>query len=98
MPGRDQSGKELVGVRPEDVDISKEGREGGVPGFVSEILQLSLGHSTLVTIRVGEDKVHALLTRAAPPAVGDNVWLRFRRYHLFERDSGRRLASHESHA
>ena len=87
-----------MGVRPEDVDISRERCEGGVPGVVTDILPLGLGHSTLVTIRIGEDKVHALLTRAAPPAAGDNVWLRFRRYHLFERDSGRRLASHESHA
>ena len=98
MPGRDQPGNEWVGVRPEDVDISRERAERRMPGIVTDILPLGLGHSTLVTIRVGEDKVHALLTRAAPPAVGDNVWLRFRRYHLFERDSGRRLASHESHA
>jgi multiple sugar transport system ATP-binding protein len=98
MPGRDQSGKEWVGVRPEDVDISREGREGGVPGVVTEILQFSLGQSTLVTIRVGEDKVHALLVRAAPPVVGENVWLSFRRYHLFERESGRRLATHASGA
>ena len=87
-----------IGVRPEDVEISSERRDGGVPGIVTDILQIALGRSTLLTIRVGGHEVHALLERSAPPAVGAAVGLVFRRYHLFDRESGRRLASHTANA
>jgi ABC-type sugar transport system ATPase subunit len=94
MPGGEQRPDAWVGVRHEDVEISSESHPGRVPGVVTDILRFALGHSTLLTIRVGEHEVHALLGRAAPPAIGEQVWLVFRRYHLFDRESGRRLASH----
>ena len=51
-----------------------------------------------VTIRVAEHEVHALLSSGESPPVGEEAWLTFRRYHLFERESGRRLRSHASGA
>ena len=98
MPGEHQHAETWVGVRPEDVDISSAKSDGRVPGIVTEIMPFALGHSTLVTVRVGEHEVHALLTRAAPPVIGAEVWLTFRRYHRFERETGRRLTSHASGA
>jgi multiple sugar transport system ATP-binding protein len=98
MPAGEPRADTWVGVRPEDVDISSARRDTGVPGTVTQVVPFALGHSTLVTIRVGEHEVHAQLTRAAPPAIGDEVWLTFRRYHLFERETGRRLTSHASGA
>jgi multiple sugar transport system ATP-binding protein len=98
MPAGEPRADAWVGVRPEDVDISSARRDAGVPGTVTQVVPFALGHSTLVTIRVGEHEVHAQLTRAAPPVIGDEVWLTFRRYHLFERETGRRLTSHASGA
>jgi multiple sugar transport system ATP-binding protein len=98
MPGGERFGDAWVGVRPEDVDMSRERGEGLLSGLVTDIQSFALGHSTQVTIRVGEHEVHALLTRAAPPEIGDEVSLSFRRYHLFERETGRRLMSHGSGA
>jgi multiple sugar transport system ATP-binding protein len=98
MPAGEPRADTWVGVRPEDVDISSARRDTGVPGTVTQVVPFALGHSTLVTIRVGEHEVHAQLTRAAPPVIGDEVWLTFRRYHLFERETGRRLTSHASGA
>jgi multiple sugar transport system ATP-binding protein len=98
MPAGDRLGDVWVGVRPEDVDISRERRDGGVPGLVTDVLRFPLGNSTLVTIRVGEHEVHGLLTSPPSPAIDEEVWLTFRRYHLFERESARRLRSHPSGA
>jgi multiple sugar transport system ATP-binding protein len=98
MPGEEQHPDAWVGVRPEDVEISSERHPGRVAGVVTDVLRFALGHSTLLTIRVGEHEVHALLGRSAPPAIGTEVWLGFRRYHLFDRESGRRLASHAADA
>ena len=94
MPAGDQLGDAWVGVRPEDVDISRERRDGGVEGLVADVLRFPLENSTLVAVRVGEHEVHALLASATAPAIGEEVWLTFRRYHLFERETGRRLESH----
>src|SRR5262245_13761987 len=84
----------LIGVRPEDVAVARERTAGAVAGRVAEAVRYPLGDSTLLTIRVGEHEVHALAPGNALHAAGDPVWLHFRRYHVFERESGRRLSSH----
>jgi len=83
-----------VGVRPEDVTVAREPTVGAVAGRVAEAVRYPLGDSILLTMRVGEHEVHALAPGNAPHAAGDPVWLHFRRYHVFERESGRRLSSH----
>lgn len=45
-------------------------------------------------VGVRPEEVHALAPGASPLAAGEEAWLTFRRYHLFERESGRRLSSH----
>jgi multiple sugar transport system ATP-binding protein len=95
MPSGLGLGNAVVGVRPEDVQISGEQRAGGLSGVVADKVVLPAGNTTLFTIRVGDDEVHAAHTSGAENHLtGDRVWLTFRRYHLFERDSGLRLRSH----
>ena len=84
----------LIGVRPEDVTVTRERTAGAVAARVAEAVRYPLGDSTLLTMRVGEHEVHALAAGDASYAAGDSVWLSFRRYHVFERQSGRRLSSH----
>jgi ABC-type sugar transport system ATPase subunit len=83
-----------IGVRPEDVTVARERTAGAVAARVAEAVRYPLGDSTLLTMRVGEHEVHALAPGNAPHAAGDPVWLSFRRYHVFERESGRRVSSH----
>src|SRR5262245_37253522 len=83
-----------IGVRPEDVLVARERGKDGMAGQVRDAFRFPLGDSTLLTIQAGEHEVHALAPGNAPHAVGDPAWLSFRRYHVFVRDSGRRLSSH----
>jgi len=85
-----------VGVRPEDVRVSGEGSEGSVRGLVADTLRLPLESTTLLTIRVGEQEVHAQTSGDANHLPGEQVWLTFKRYHLFEKESGLRLRSHDA--
>lgn len=39
MPGGEQFGDARIGVRPEDVEISRERDHGAVPGVVTDILR-----------------------------------------------------------
>jgi ABC-type sugar transport system ATPase subunit len=93
LPHAGGVGDAWVGVRPEDVVISHRAVDDGVRGVVADILRLPLRHTTLYTVRVGEQDVHASVTADEHHAPGDEVWLTFRRYHLFEKATGLRLRS-----
>jgi multiple sugar transport system ATP-binding protein len=95
LPEGLELGNTWVGVRPEDVQMSPEGRDGSVRGLVADTLRLPLEHTTLVTIRVGEHEVHAQTPGDENHRPGDQVWLTFKRYHLFEKESGLRLRSYD---
>ena len=83
-----------VGVRPEDVEVSRAEREDGARGIIAGTSSLPLMNTTLCTIRVGEHEVHAQTSGGEPHATGDAVWLTFKRYHVFEKTSGVRLRSY----
>jgi multiple sugar transport system ATP-binding protein len=79
-----------VGVRPEDVQISSAPREGGLRGHVVDTLRLPAGTTTVFTVRVGEHDVHAQLANAESHITGEQVWLTFRRFHVFDKTTGLR--------
>jgi multiple sugar transport system ATP-binding protein len=81
-----------VGVRPEDVEISTERGAETVPGTIVEQVSFPLKNTTLSVIRVGEHEIHAQTSSGGNHLRrGDEVWLTFGRYHLFDKDSGLRL-------
>jgi ABC-type sugar transport system ATPase subunit len=80
-----------VGVRPEDVDISREPRMDGVAATVAGTLTMPMLNATIVSARVREREVYAQLPGSPTVRTGDAIWLTFRRYHVFEPDSGARL-------
>jgi multiple sugar transport system ATP-binding protein len=82
-----------VGVRPEHVEISATPRAGALAGRVADHLSLPPRQATTLTIRVGEDEVHANAQGDAIPPIGAPVWLTFQHYHVFDKASGRRRQS-----
>ena len=82
----------VVGVRPEDVEVTLEERRDGLAGVVSEVLRVPPLDTMLVTLRVGAHDVHARVSSRAPVAQGDRAWLTFARYHMFDKTSGARRA------
>ena len=80
-----------LGVRPENVEIDRQPRDGWIAGrvYVSE----AMGNENLVVVRVGE---HSLTCRAAPEMQLDfeaSVWIRFRpdRLHFFDTSTTKAL-------
>jgi ABC-type sugar transport system ATPase subunit len=94
LPAGDTLGPVRIGVRPEDVEVSAQAREGGVRGAVVSKLTLPIRNGTLLTVRVGKHDVHAQTSGAERLAAGDTAWLSFTRYHVFDASSGVRLRSH----
>jgi ABC-type sugar transport system ATPase subunit len=86
-----------VGIRPEEVEISRDAIANGLRGTVVERLTLAPRNTTLLTIHVGEQELHAQTTgKNGDPQIDDQVWLTFRRYHVFDKTSGLRLRSHSA--
>src|SRR5262245_42761815 len=83
----------LVGVRPEHVVISRTPHPDALKGTIADRLNLPPRKEALITIRVGEDEVHAETAAEAAPPIGAEVWLTFKHYHVFDKASGRRLSS-----
>jgi multiple sugar transport system ATP-binding protein len=90
LPGGHGLDDAWVGVRPEDVAISREAREDGLPGTITGTLTLALGTTTVLIVRVGEHEVHAQISGESSYRTDDRVWLTFRRYHVFDKASGTR--------
>jgi multiple sugar transport system ATP-binding protein len=82
-----------VGVRPEDLAVWGEERPGSIRGILRRRLDLPMQSGTLLSIGVGEQEVHAQVASGARLPGGGPVWLTFKRYHVFDRESGERLRS-----
>jgi multiple sugar transport system ATP-binding protein len=92
LPEAQRLGDVWVGVRPEDVEISTERGAETVRGTIVEQVGFPLKNTTLSVIRVGEHEIHAQTSSGGNHLRrGDEVWLTFRRYHLFDKESGLRL-------
>ena len=87
-------GNELVGVRPEDVTVSRDRTEDGIEGAIVSELRLPMKHATILNIRAAGQEVCARIPGDKTYLTGDPVWLTFGRYHVFDKGSGVRLRSY----
>jgi len=83
-----------VGIRPEDVVVSRAERADGIAGMVASKLSLPMLNATVLSVRVDQHEIFAHIGGDQNVLAGDRVWLTFRKYHLFDKPSGRRLGSH----
>ncbi len=94
LPPARHAANAQVGIRPEDVEVSRDERPAGVAGVVASALHLPMLSATILTVRVDEHEVYAQTPGEQRVVPGDRVWLTFRKYHLFDRRSGARLRSY----
>ena len=87
-------GNVRVGVRPEDVEVSREGRADSIGGIIRGTLDLPMNNGTILTIQAHGQEVHAQTAIGESLRSGDQVRLTFKRYHVFDKESGERLRSH----
>jgi ABC-type sugar transport system ATPase subunit len=90
LPEGQGRGDAWVGVRPEHVEVWGEPREGALEGTLASTLILPPHETALLTIRVGDDEVHAQGSGDERRPIGSRVWMTFRQYHLFDRETGMR--------
>jgi ABC-type sugar transport system ATPase subunit len=94
VPGGASLGNVLLGVRPEDVAVSRVESAAGAAGIVASALALPMKNAAILTVDVGPHEVHVEASADERLRPGDRVWLTFRRYHVFDKATGLRLRSH----
>ena len=94
IPQGERFGNVSLGVRPEDVDVSREARDGSLPGTVAHALALPMKNVTILRIQLGDEELHARISGNEHYARGEQVWLTFKRHHAFDKDSGARLRTY----
>ena len=82
-----------VGARPEDIELSPTERAEGTRGVVTESVRLPLINATMLSVRVGASEIHAQAAVGETSCPGDDVWVRFARYHVFDA-AGTRVRTH----
>jgi hypothetical protein len=75
------------------VQISLEAPEGTVAGVIAERLSLPMNNASILTIRMGEREVHAYAADDPRLSRGAAVGMTFRRWHVFDKQSGERRRS-----
>jgi ABC-type sugar transport system ATPase subunit len=73
-----------VGVRPEDVQLSRTERANGTRGVVTESVSLPVINATMLGVRIGDAEIHAQAASGETLRAGDEVWVSFARYHVFD--------------
>ena len=82
-----------LGVRPEDLEVSREERANSIRGIIAGTVSLPMMNATILSLHVGEHEVYAQTSGDQHLRKGDEVWLTFKRYHVFDNESGMRLRS-----
>jgi len=88
-------GNVQVGIRPEDVEVSATDGPGRVMATITGTLSLPMMmNATILSLQVGQHEVCAQTAGDESLRRGDQVWLTFKQYHLFDIESGARLGSY----
>jgi ABC-type sugar transport system ATPase subunit len=93
MPARYRLADVHVGVRPEDLTVSKPDGDDGIPGTITGRLSLPMLNAAILSIRVAEHEVYALTAADTDLTPGQPVRLGFKRFHVFDR-AGTRVGTY----
>jgi ABC-type sugar transport system ATPase subunit len=89
MPARYRLADVQVGVRPEDLTVSKPDGDDGISGTITGRLSLPMLNAAILSIRVAEHEVYALTAADTDLTPGQPVRLGFKRFHVFDRTGTR---------
>ncbi len=84
----------LVGVRSEDIELCEEPSEDAFIGTITDIRPIPLRRATVLDVTIGEDDLYVQIPFEKDVSRNDKIQLRFKRYHFFDKNTGRRVRSY----
>lgn len=86
----------IVGVRPEDIEVFEEKKGDCIMGSIVDMRNIPLRNATILRTRIDRNEVYVRIPLKKGPLVNRRVWLGFRKYHIFDKNSGQRLRSYRN--
>ncbi|TES86506.1 ABC transporter ATP-binding protein [Candidatus Aerophobetes bacterium] len=86
----------IIGVRPEDVEVFEEKKGDCIMGTIVDMRNIPLRNATILRTRIDTNEVYVRIPLKKGPSVNRRVWLSFRKYHIFDKNSGQRLRSYRN--
>jgi len=86
----------IIGVRPEDVEVFQEKKGDCIMGTIVDMRNIPLRNATILRTRIDTNEVYVRIPLKKGPSVNRRFWLRFRKYHIFDKNSGQRLRSYRN--
>lgn len=83
----------IVGVRPEDIEVFEEKRKDHIMGTIVDVRNIPLKNKATLRIRIYGNEVYVRCPREKDLSIDDGVWIHFKRYHIFDKNSGQRVQS-----
>lgn len=82
----------VIGVRPADVDVQGAGLR--LPGIITDVRHIGIRGVSIFRVRLGKEEIFGRIPLNRRLSVKSRVKVRFRRFHVFDRNSGERVKSY----
>jgi ABC-type sugar transport system ATPase subunit len=83
----------MIGVRPEDIRIVEEEGDGGLPARVKDVAADPIQQNLVVTLDLRGHELVGKLPTGQSIAPSQELRLAFRKYHVFDTNSGNSKAA-----
>jgi ABC-type sugar transport system ATPase subunit len=84
----------LVGVRSEDIELCDKSSSDAFPGKIAEVRHLQLKRATILCVNLGKNELYIRLPLTQNVSRNEDIRMRFKKYHLFDKHSGLRVRSY----
>ena len=82
-----------VGARPEDVQVFHDAQPNRIRATITNRIEFTLKGIAILTMRLGENEVVASVPLKETMRMGDEVWIGFNKYHVFDRKTGAHIST-----
>ena len=86
----------IVGVRPEDIEVCEEEKDNYIQGRIVDVRNIPIKNATILRIKIDKDEIYVRTALKENLLAGNEVWLHFKKYHIFDKESGQRVRSYIS--
>ncbi len=84
----------IVGVRPEDIEVCEEEKDNYIKGRIVDVRNIPIKNATILRIKIDKDEIYVQTALKENLLAGNEVWLHFKKYHIFDKESGQRVRSY----
>jgi len=83
-----------VGVRSEDIELCEPGAKNVFHAVIQDVRHIPIKRQTVMHLVIGTNQVYMEIPVQTDLVVQDKLWVRFKRYHFFDKQTGLRVRTY----